>query len=74
MKTFNKKEDAPNNPFHLRIWGKYKKETERAMCFDFDGASVWLPKSQMFCIDNGISDITYYVARWYLVNSKVRVS
>ena len=75
MRRFNRKEDAPFGSSWIRISGKFKSETVKALGFEYkDYGTVWFPKSKMYCIDNGVTEINYYVQKWCLVSSNIKIT
>jgi hypothetical protein len=67
MRRYNNLGVAPRGSKWVRVTGKFKYETDRAACFEYvlDG-EVWFPKSKMYCIDNGVTQLQFYVQKWLL--------
>ena len=67
MRTYNKLEDLPGRSSWVRINGYFLKETEKAIAFLYTpGGLVWYPKSRLICINNGMSQLQFYVQKWLL--------
>lgn len=61
------------NPTKITIpKNSYRKETDLAYCFEIEGQSVWIPKSQIRDYEENSDEISFWCPKWLIVNKDLQ--